>query len=152
MCSVVNPLSANPTRWPNTLKQFISSLPMNCLSGFDHFVKLALSVPKFSSSYFCVYRAYSRPLLSATIVPSLVPRVLKKTFSLEMGNNYTCLGELGGGGGGYKQTKCLFFRKCALKNAPMPSMSRIGSGLIFFSVFNTLWFTQLTLDNSKLYL
>ena len=76
---------------------------MNCLSGFDHFVKLALSVPKFSSSYFCVYRAYSRPLLSATIVPSLVPRVLKKTFSLEMGNNYTCLGELGGGGGTSKQ-------------------------------------------------
>ena len=113
MCSVVNPLSANPTRWPNTLKQFISSLPMNCLSGFDHFVKLALSVPKFSSSYFCVYRAYSRPLLSATIVPSLVPRVLKKTFSLEMGNNYTCLGELGGGG--VQANKMPFFQKMCTK-------------------------------------
>ena len=111
MCSVVNPLSANPTRWPNTLKQFISSLPMNCLSGFDHFVKLALSVPKFSSSYFCVYRAYSRPLLSATIVPSLVPRVLKKTFSLEMGNNYTCLGE----GGGVQANKMPFFQKMCTK-------------------------------------
>ena len=37
-----NPLSANPTKWSNTLKQFIGNLPMNCLSVFDHFVKLAL--------------------------------------------------------------------------------------------------------------
>ena len=38
----VNLLSANPTKWSNTLKQFISSLPTNCLSGFDHFVKMTL--------------------------------------------------------------------------------------------------------------
>ena len=31
------PLSANPTNWSNTLKQ----LPTNCLSVFDHFMKLA---------------------------------------------------------------------------------------------------------------
>ena len=37
-----NPLSANPTKWSNTLKQFIGNLPMNCLSVFDHFVELAL--------------------------------------------------------------------------------------------------------------
>ena len=37
-----NPLSANPTKWSNTLKQFVSNLPMNCLTVFDHFVKLAL--------------------------------------------------------------------------------------------------------------
>ena len=37
-----NPLSANPTKWSNTLKQFVSNLPTNCLSVFDHFVKLAL--------------------------------------------------------------------------------------------------------------
>ena len=34
-CSNFNPLSANPTKWSNTLKQV-------CLSVFDHFVKLAL--------------------------------------------------------------------------------------------------------------
>ena len=34
---VVNLLSANPKKWPNTLK-----LPTNCLSVFDHVVKLAL--------------------------------------------------------------------------------------------------------------
>ena len=39
---VQNPLSANPTKWPNTLKQFVGKLPTNCLSVFDHFVKLAL--------------------------------------------------------------------------------------------------------------
>ena len=37
-----NPLSANPTKWSNTLKQFVGKLPTNCLGAFDHFVKLAL--------------------------------------------------------------------------------------------------------------
>ena len=36
------PLSANPTKWSNTLKQFVGNLPTNYLSVFDHFVKLAL--------------------------------------------------------------------------------------------------------------
>ena len=39
---IINPLSANPTKWSNTLKQFVGNLPTNCLSLFDHFVKLAL--------------------------------------------------------------------------------------------------------------
>ena len=38
----LNPFSANPTKWSNTLKQLASSLPMNCLSAFEHFVKLVL--------------------------------------------------------------------------------------------------------------
>ena len=38
----LNPLSANPTKCSNTLKQIVSNLPTNCLSVFDHFVKLAL--------------------------------------------------------------------------------------------------------------
>ena len=37
-----NPLSANITKWPNTLKQFVGKLPTNCLRVFDHFVGLAL--------------------------------------------------------------------------------------------------------------
>ena len=40
----INPLSANPTKWPNTLKQFVGKLPTNCLSVFDNFVRLALKV------------------------------------------------------------------------------------------------------------
>ena len=37
-----NPLSTNPTKRSNTLKQFIGNLPMNCLSLFGHFVGLVL--------------------------------------------------------------------------------------------------------------
>ena len=37
-----NPLSANPTKWSNTLKKFVSNLLTNCWSVFDDFVKLAL--------------------------------------------------------------------------------------------------------------
>ena len=40
--ALVNPLSANPTKWSNTLKQFVGKLATNCLSVFDHFVGLAL--------------------------------------------------------------------------------------------------------------
>ena len=36
------PLSANFTKWSNTLKQFFGKLLANCLSVFDHFVGLAL--------------------------------------------------------------------------------------------------------------
>ena len=36
------PLSANPTKWSNTLKQFVAKLPTNCLSVFDHFLELAI--------------------------------------------------------------------------------------------------------------
>ena len=38
----LNPLSANSTKWSNTLKQFVSNLPTNYLSVFDHFVGLGL--------------------------------------------------------------------------------------------------------------
>ena len=34
----LNPLSTNPTKWPNTLKQFVGKLPTNFFSVFDHFV------------------------------------------------------------------------------------------------------------------
>ena len=37
-----NPLSASLKKWSNTIKQFVSNLPMNCLSLFDHYVGLAL--------------------------------------------------------------------------------------------------------------
>ena len=38
----MNLLYANPTKWSNTLKQFVRSVAMNRLSVFDHFVGLAL--------------------------------------------------------------------------------------------------------------
>ena len=42
VCKKVDPLSAIPTEWSDTLKQFNDNLPKNCLSVFDHFVGLAL--------------------------------------------------------------------------------------------------------------
>ena len=36
------PLSANFTKWSNTVKQPVGKLPTNCLSVFDHFLGLAL--------------------------------------------------------------------------------------------------------------
>ena len=47
---VINPLSANPTKWLNTLKEFVGNLPMNCLSVFDNFVILALKGLKVTST------------------------------------------------------------------------------------------------------
>ena len=38
----INPLGANPTKWSNTLKQFVDNMPANCLSVFDQFVGLTL--------------------------------------------------------------------------------------------------------------
>ena len=40
--ALVNPLSANLTKWSDTLKKFVGKLPTNCLNAFDHFVELAL--------------------------------------------------------------------------------------------------------------
>ena len=37
-----NLLSANPTKWSNTLKRFVGNMPTNCLRVFDNFVGLAL--------------------------------------------------------------------------------------------------------------
>ena len=38
--SSLHPLSVNPTKWSNTLKQFVGKLPTNCLSVFDHYLGL----------------------------------------------------------------------------------------------------------------
>ena len=38
----LNSLNANPTKWSNTLKQLVGNLPTNCLSVFDHLVRLAI--------------------------------------------------------------------------------------------------------------
>ena len=42
----LNALSVKPTKWSNTLKQFVGSLSTNCLSVLDHFVRLALKLLK----------------------------------------------------------------------------------------------------------
>ena len=37
-----NTLSVNPTKWSNTLQEFVGNLPTNISSVFDHFVGLAV--------------------------------------------------------------------------------------------------------------
>ena len=49
--SMLNPLSANPEKWSNTLKQIVGNLPTICLSVFDHFMNLTLKGLKFR--YYC---------------------------------------------------------------------------------------------------
>ena len=42
IAGLFNTLSASPTNWSNTLKQFVGKLPTNCLSVSEHFLGLAL--------------------------------------------------------------------------------------------------------------
>ena len=51
----INPLSANPERWSNTLKQIVGNLPTICLSVFDHFMNLALKGLGISSVNLVTY-------------------------------------------------------------------------------------------------
>ena len=44
---IINFLSTDPTKSSNTIKQFVGKLPMNYLSVFNHFVKLALIIKYF---------------------------------------------------------------------------------------------------------
>ena len=77
------------------------------------------------------------PLLGSTVVPNLVPWVLKKKFVLRNGQKWDLFK-------GCKQTRCSFFRIYALKITPMPPMSRIGSEVtlvfhyccLIYNVFN----------------
>ena len=49
---LINPLNASPTKWSNTLKQFVGKLPPNCLSVFDHFGGLELKGLKITGFRF----------------------------------------------------------------------------------------------------
>ena len=77
-----------------------------------------VSVMNTSKNCYTV-RAYSRPLLGVIITPNLMPRFLKKLFSLEMVKNDICLG-------GTSKQNVSFLKKFAPKNAHLPLLSKIG--------------------------
>ena len=80
-----NPLNANPTKWSNTLKQFVGRLPTNCLSVFDHFVKLALKgLSAFIYNFFINQGtdAYLQPSLISTIRWSFFTKIVNGFYSL----------------------------------------------------------------------
>ena len=54
----INPLSANPTKWSNTLKQLVGKLPTNCLSVFDHFVRLEFKDLTNSCQYSHLFQCF----------------------------------------------------------------------------------------------
>ena len=54
-----NPLSTNPAKWSNTLKQFVGQ-PTNCLIVFDHFVGLALKRLIYESRIFEIGFFYAK--------------------------------------------------------------------------------------------
>ena len=60
----VNPLSANPTKWSNILKQFVGSLLTNYLTLFDHFAGLAL---KGLTHFRSVFRDFKKPIIWLTL-------------------------------------------------------------------------------------
>ena len=63
----VNPLRANATKWSNTLKQFVGNLPTNCLSVFDHFVKLALKGLIILRTSYCSHHVTNEALVFASL-------------------------------------------------------------------------------------
>ena len=81
LTAFVNTLSANPTKWSNTLKQFVGNLPTNCLSVSDHFVKLALKVFKFSYYYWDTATAVRISLRKVLIFNMAAKRWFKGTKS-----------------------------------------------------------------------
>ena len=71
---LLNPLSANLTKWSNTLKQFYGKLPKNCLSVFAHFLGLALKglttqgILLFLTALRC--GSFSKKISKKALVPS----------------------------------------------------------------------------------
>ena len=66
----LNPLSANPRKWSNTLKQFVGNLPTNCLSVFDHFVILVLKGLNFFS-LILIYKRYLKKIYKVSPLSSM---------------------------------------------------------------------------------
>ena len=66
-------MNDNPTKWPNTFKQFVGKLPTNFLSVFGHFVNLALKGLKFEWQYL------------STMSPN-VPQCLLISYWLRLGS------------------------------------------------------------------
>ena len=67
-----HPLSANPTKWPNTLKQFVGKLPNYCLGVFDYFMKLSLKVLMCTDVKFALYALLATYAISGDYIFTLI--------------------------------------------------------------------------------
>ena len=81
----LNPLSANPTKRSNTLKQFVGKLPANYLSVFDHFVILAfkglIKKPNKDNSFTSNWRPISLLNLDLKMISKSLSTRVKKVIS-----------------------------------------------------------------------
>ena len=64
------PLSSNPIKWSNTLKQFVAKLPTNCLSLFDHFVELTLKGLSYYTMI-CLFKGFKSNMNQKIIIRSV---------------------------------------------------------------------------------
>ena len=84
-----NPLNANPTKWSNTLKQFVGKLLTNSLSVFDHFVGLALKGLRMKdsrmTSLVCRSSVFNMNINSVSVVDFQIGKCLlgRSTFSID---------------------------------------------------------------------
>ena len=75
----INPLSVNPEKWSNTLKQIVGNLPTICLSVFDHFMNLALKGLKVMQSQQLIYHSN---YLERGFIPLICSNSLLNTVQL----------------------------------------------------------------------
>ena len=68
----LNPLSANPEKWSNTLKQIVGNLPTTCLIVVDHFINLALKGLNVTKQFLCQPGILSVHLAEFSYHPRLV--------------------------------------------------------------------------------
>ena len=82
ICLVVNPLSANPTKWSHTLKQFVGKLPTNYLSVCDHIRGVGAQMVKNPLFNCCSVLVYSNWRLKVQIFK--FKNLLIQLFKLNM--------------------------------------------------------------------
>ena len=75
----LNSLSANHTKWSDTLKQFFSNLPTNYLTVFDDFVGLAFEGLRLIR--FCKFVFTAIPSFSI-VVPNFLQNPFSRTFEI----------------------------------------------------------------------
>ena len=123
--NLLNPLSGNFTKWPNTLKQFVTNLPTNFLSVFDHFVGLvlkglkrfSLQVPFIQKPWFTDFLCKS-PSIPQVILLCFTPSLPNKHMNALVENPFrqkNISGVWGHVFGSHEQVSYLFHNSCIEK-------------------------------------
>ena len=140
----INPLSANPRKWSNTLWKFVGNLPTNCLSVFDPFVGLALKglTSVEALHYFCLYWVNFKLRLlliqfvvSVDSIPFILPflisdiRLLLKSSFFDF-LNARC----------FSWQKGIWKERIYVQHGFLPLQPNFGSFFIYSSIINLFLF------------